>query len=274
MFRFFGRTVSVSFIDDITGEQIAGSKVPLDQLPDTFARDTELELAGVRYVVARANPITKAEFAKTKRLTVRLRRLEMVDPKSLLFSLPSICGEALPRSAPVAASADVVVLHEDDWRQCEFVDVGQREDIAAELSSIRHIHAVAAAAVGWREIHVRERIRLPLPSGIPWTAIVEQLGAYEQVGGIAFQDGAQPVLGAVAARLPHNVIVWGVEESGALTVLCVENLETASHATIAALKRIADSCALALIHWCRCQVYSPVGTPIANARGAPWDISS
>jgi hypothetical protein len=270
MFRLFSRNVAVSFIDDATGEEIARSKVPLDQLPDTFARNTQLDMAGAHYVVAAANPLTKPEFAKTRRLTVRLQKVEMVDPNSLLFTLPSICGVALPMTAPGPASADVVVLHEDDWRQCEFVDVSRHQDISAELAAIRHVRATSAVGVGFRDVHVRDRISDPLPKGITWAAVTEQLGAFEPIGGVALQDRSNRVVGAAAARLPDNVNVWGLDQDGELTALCVENLAGASPATIAALRGIADTFSLALLDWCVCRVYSSSGAPIEHAVGLPW----
>jgi len=255
LFQLFSKTIAVAFIDDATGKQVASSNMPLDKLPDTFALDTQLDLAGSPYVVIRAEPLTKVEFAKTKRLTVGLRRLETIDPKSVLFSLPSICGTALPRASNAAIQGEVFILLEDDWRQCEFVASTQRDLISAELSEIREVHAREAAAVGWRKIHVRERIVQPLPVGTTWLNVAGLLSDFEHVGGIAFGQRENTVANAVAARLLDGVIVWGVEEAGQLDVLCVENLDDASVSTVAALKRIADGLSCALVQWCRCQVY-------------------
>jgi hypothetical protein len=271
MFRFFSRKVRVAFIDDATGEQICTSTVPVDQLPDTFAVDTKLDMEGAHYVVVQADPETKFEFAKTRRLRVTLRKVEFVDAYKLLFSVPTICGAARPWSSIGRSAQNVIVLHEDDWRQCEFVADSLHEDISAELSSIRRIHAVAATGLGWREVHVRERIVRPLSRGTTWSAVAAHLGELEPVDGVAFGDRARPVLGAVATRLPDNVILWGVEDGRELAVLCVENLETASRTTIGALKRVADTFSLTLIHWCRCQAYSANSEPIVNAVGTPWD---
>ena len=164
----------------------------------------------------------------------------------------------------------MLVLHEDDWRQCEFVAVDQSQDIATELSGIRRIHAQDAAAVGWSNVHVRERIIRPLPVGATWSSVADRLGPCERIGGVAFGQAANSVANAVGARLPEDVVVWGVEEGGELCVLCVENLDGASASTIAALKRIADGLSLALIHWCRCQVYCR-DFAIDHAAGAIWE---
>jgi hypothetical protein len=229
--------------------------MPLDKLPDTFALDTEVNLAGSRYVVVRAEPETKVEFAKTKRLTLRFRRVEMLDPKSILFSLPSICGAALPEVSVVRNPGDVVVLHEDDWRQCEFVASSHKEDISMELLGIHRIHSDEAAAVGWRKIHVRERIGQPLPTGTTWSQVAGLLGNFEHIAGVAIGARENTVAKAVGIRLPDGVVVWGVEEARGLSVLCVENLDGATAATAAALKRVADDLSCALVQWCPRRVY-------------------
>lgn len=272
MFGLCSKTVAVAFIDDATGQRVASSNVPLDQLPDTFALETELDLAGSHYVVVRAEPQTKVEFAKTKRLTVGLRRPEMLDPKSILFSLPSICGAALPKASVAAIPGDVVVLHEDDWRQCEFVASSQSDDISLELSGIRKIHSDEAAAVGWRKIHVRERIARPLPVGTTWSTVAGFLGDFGPIDGIAFGQRENTVANVVGARLPDGVVLWSVEEAGQISMLCVENLDGASVSTVTALKRVAGGLSCALIHWCRCQVYCR-DVAIDHVAGTLWDTA-
>jgi len=273
MFRLFSKTISVTFVDQASGAPIARSDVPVEQLPDTFALHTTLELAGANYEVVKAEPETKAEFARTKQLVVSLRRLELLGPGAILFSLPTICGAALPRSGGVGG-ADVVVLHEDDWRQCEYVASAAGQDISEELSAVREIHRTARAEIGWRKVHVRERIVRPLQSGISWTDVVAQFRELEPVGGVAFGDRASAVSNAVAARLPADVAIWGVEEGGELAVLCVEGIETAAEATVEGLKRVADAHSLVLVHWCRCQAYFSAQIQVANAIGLPWQSST
>ena len=247
--------------------------MPLDQLPDTFAVDTTLDMAGVPFVVARAQPQTKREFSKTRRLTVTLRKVVQLDPKQILFSLPSICGAALPGTRSPGASGDIVVLHEDDWRQCEFVANDLHDAIDAELDGVRRIHLEAAAKARWREVHVREKITEPLPPGIRWAKIAELLGPFVPIDAVAFGDRANAVTGVVAARLDGKVVVWGPEEARGLTALCVEHLDGATEPTINALKRVADALSLTLVRWCRREVYSSSGHTPKNATGTPWGTS-
>jgi hypothetical protein len=47
--------------------------------------------------------------------------MSMVSPKNVLFSLPTIC-DRVPEADPVLVSEHLFEMHEDDWRQIEFVD--------------------------------------------------------------------------------------------------------------------------------------------------------
>ncbi len=264
-------TVSVTLIDEATGDTLAISKVPAAQLPDTFALDTSLAVAGQRYTVVRAEPPTRAQFAREKRLTLFLAKVEVVDPKDVLFSLPTLCGAPLPEAAPGRSPGGVCVLHEDDWRQCELVALAHAPSIAAELAAIQEIYATASVDAGWKKLHVRERIPRPLPAGLRWRDVTARLGRHDPLGAIAFGDARRLVRGAVAVTMRNGVVVWGVEAEGELTVLCLHNAGLAAPSTITALRRLADDLSLVLVDWCRCRVHCPAGARIEGALGDPWD---
>lgn len=273
MFNFFTPRVFVSFVDQVSGLPIAKSKMPPSQLPDTFALDTQFDLAGTAYVVVRADPLTKAEFTKTKRLTVILSKVEMIDPKTVLFTLPTICDAALPESRPAFAPGHVHLLHEDDWRQREFVHVSQQTAVSAELFGIRQNDATNSVSSGWREIHIRKLINQPMPGGIAWSDVTKWTSEAEVISGVAFRNRDLLVANAVAVRFADGVVLWGIEESGSLKVLCVEALGGASYSTILALKSIADDLSLILVEWCRCHAYAAGGHSVGHA-GVLWDPAS
>jgi hypothetical protein len=80
MFGFARRYIAVTFVDDASGALVSSMKMPFDRLPDAFVADTEMNMAGVRYVVVRAEPSTKEEFKRTRQLKVSLRKLAIVRP--------------------------------------------------------------------------------------------------------------------------------------------------------------------------------------------------
>ena len=65
-----------------------------------------------------------------------------MNPKEILFSLPSLC-DPIPATQPGAPGAAHRALHEDDWRQIEFVPLANRDYIQAKLSELaafKHEH--------------------------------------------------------------------------------------------------------------------------------------
>lgn len=162
MWNPFSKKVEVEFIDKKTGSVFSRSSMPPDTLPDTFALDTTLHLPNGDWRVVSAVPVTKAEFSKTRRLRLWLEKVEsvvMVDPRKLLFTLPTI-GNELPACDGDPVDGSELTMHEDDWRQLEWVD--DVPAVEAELASIRAIHADHRVDPGFSKCHVRKLVPEPL----------------------------------------------------------------------------------------------------------------
>lgn len=74
MFNFGRRIIRVTFVDDASGAIISSSRMPLERLPEQFGVHTELKMAGEAYIVLKAEPPTKSDFARTNQLKVLLRK--------------------------------------------------------------------------------------------------------------------------------------------------------------------------------------------------------
>jgi hypothetical protein len=83
------QTIAVTFLEEGTGRVIGKVDLPIGQLPDTFAIETQLDIAKQKYMVVKSEPPTKAEFSKTGKLVNTLRKVEAIDPSKMLFSLPT-----------------------------------------------------------------------------------------------------------------------------------------------------------------------------------------
>lgn len=261
------QAIHVRFVDHPTGAVQASSEVPLAQLPDSFDARSTLKIGDATYRVTRAEPATKAEFAASGRLTLALSKLEPIDPKQLLYSLPTICGAALPLQEPAHAGIEPLRLHEDGWRQCELIASLHLADIDAELAAIAEIATQHAADRGWRAIHVRERIERPLPPGVAWADVAGAFPKAAPLPAITFGGHPEAIVGAVGLRLPDGVAVWGVEQGGDLRVLCVEGIAAASAETIAALQSVAREHQLVLVDWCSRRVHPPEAAALSHAAG-------
>lgn len=83
---WFSRKVNLTLIDDATGAVFASSIMPPGDLPDSFKINTTLHLGDDDWSVIHAEPETKAEFTKSGKLTLRLRKVEMMAPEAISFS--------------------------------------------------------------------------------------------------------------------------------------------------------------------------------------------
>ena len=83
--------------------------------------------------------------------------VQMVDPKTLLFSFPTLCDTLPPTGSHVAdLPVGVFELHEDDWRQIEFVAESDRPVVERELSELVQFKAVNRVGSGWKNVYVRK----------------------------------------------------------------------------------------------------------------------
>jgi len=162
MWPFTGHDViDVKFLDAESGMSIARSSVPIAQLPDSFVPDTTLEIAGKPYSVTRADPLTKSDFRRSGRLLLHVVPILLIDPSTVLFTLPTI-DERWPPMEPAPDQPAGLSMHEDDWRQVEFISSDLGAQVETELDSIREVMANARKGSGFTRIHVRDQITSPI----------------------------------------------------------------------------------------------------------------
>ncbi len=101
------------------------TSIPIDQLPDTFEADTTMYIGQDEWFIESADPRKKDDFKKTKKLTLVIRKIEWVDPKKLLYSLPTICNYLGDVNEGLSKDEHVLEIMEDDWRNIEFISNGR-----------------------------------------------------------------------------------------------------------------------------------------------------
>jgi hypothetical protein len=245
--------VRVVFVDAADGSEIGRADVPYDQLPETFEVQTTLELGDAQWAVERAEPPTAAQFIRSRGLVLTLRRIELVAPGDILFSLPTICDVVPSTSIDAVAGVRAgLSIAEDDWRQVELVDAGLIDVVHEEFRAIREIydqHAHVDAEghpVGFRQIHVRTRPGEPLPRPVPRPA-----GASLGPVGLHGQPGAVPGSFTLAAG---PATLYGLADGDDVSVLAAAGDATEVAAVLGAFMQAN---ALVLVDWCRCAVTMP-----------------
>ena len=215
--------VSVTYVDAGSGNVIGRSEMPPEMLPETFEIVTTMEIAGSPYSVERAEPPHAALFRATGELTLFLRPVQVLAPNDILFSLPTIC-DRVPEPDPVLVSAVPFEMHEDDWRQIEFVDASLAPVVEEQRRLIREIvddHSRRDSdgrPIGYDRIHVRTEPVDPLPQGITIRRLVEVMDADKAYGGVAFHGRPYMVPRSFAFGA-GSLVCYGLAEGGLVKVL-------------------------------------------------------
>ncbi len=242
--------VKLELIHDATGEVFAESEVPIESLPQFFARmDTTLTVGETEYQVVHAEPANRDDIARAGQVKLRLRPAA-VDPKKILFSLPTI-EDVLPERGPAPEGTDALAITPDDYRQVELVPASKRADVDAEIEAVRAVLTGHRKGAGFDEIHVRKRVAEPLAGSHVTRAEVEAaLGAKGRALALRGQNGV--IRGGFA--IPHgDGMVYGVERDGELISLGLHGLYAD---VVGSLHPIALAHGLALVDWCETRVLS------------------
>jgi hypothetical protein len=234
--------VHVVLINAATQQVFGEVDLPAEQLPEAFAVATTLHLGDRDWSVEGAEPATRAEYVAARRLRLVIREIQRVDPKTILFSLPTL-ENALPPTQD--GHSDAVRLHEDDWRQLELVTAELEPTIEAELAAIREIHA-EREGLGFRRLHVRERIPEPLTG----TDISLDAVRRARPRDLGFAGSAGIVVGGFAFDAGDGAI-YGRRDGGRVVVLGAWRTEPGILVDVARLHR------LMIVDWCAARMSRP-----------------
>jgi hypothetical protein len=258
--------VHVVFYDEATGKAFAETVISGERLPESFEARTTMHLGKDDWTVVEARPVTAAEFRRTGELVLIVRKANpvvMIDPGEVLFSLPTI-NDYLPGIAPGSSklNQDVIELHEDDWRQVEWVSGSAGKVIASELDAIRRIYETERVEHGFRKVHLRKEIRSPLAGcGVRLEDLIESMGpSATRLAGVSYRDVAGIVESSFALRFLSSVEVYGVAPGGVIEALCCANRRTnnAPQPDVDNLAGFAARHNLVLVDWCAAAAIGPV----------------
>jgi hypothetical protein len=249
--------VDVRFINADSGESLGQTRMDPEQLPESFHQATTLTLAGAEWTVRSAEPPTRAEFAAAGQLVLKLAKaaVQYVDPREVLYSLPTLNDELPPEEGSIDGTE--IVLHEDDWRQVELVHWSHQEIVVAELEAIHAIYREQRQGSGFKEIHLRERLPQPLAgTRIDWSELAPLVSDGYQP--LSFEDHEHRVQGGFAIQRPTGSVICGTCEGSTVTVLCLGRgwLKPDAEAC-AAIEALAAKHQLMLVNWVRCAATGP-----------------
>jgi len=222
------KVIEVQFFEGNKSSPFAKSKIPVDQLPDTFEIDTTLHLAGEDWRVLAAEPARKSEFSQIGKLKLYLSKdaVISVDPEEVLYSLSTL-NDDRPAVEPAESLQHAVVFNEDDWRQIEFISQTYETSIAQEFQAIHRIYENHGVGEGFTELHLRQKITNPLSDKPLTLSSVNTFFTIEQAfSEIAFNTAAATIVGGFALYTQSGWLFWGqTDADGCITALNLSQTE-------------------------------------------------
>jgi hypothetical protein len=242
-------TIEVEFIKEGATEAFAVSKVPIAQLPATFELATTLDIAEKKWTVLHAQPKQKIDFQKTGRLRVILRPIALVNPKDILFSLPTI-NDRMCALRKAESLDGFLMIHEDDWRQIEFISESLVGDIGSEMDGIRKIFESKRKASGFTEMHIRKVIETPMAkSGISYQGLKQLFRISIDYNG--FGVGQAAADRGFAFETKEGLQFYGVRDrEGNIEALCLRHADGVAETCRDLMKDFHLVC----VNWCRMQI--------------------
>ena len=266
MSGLLSRKIRVTLIDDRTGETLRVSKMTSSELEGILEPDVAIEHGddGEEWFVADADATSSAEYEARGQLTLRLRPVELVDPKQLWMSLPTVSGE-MPELGSDGVQESDCVLFEDDWRQFEFVANDLAHVVETQCEEIERVFEGCDGACGFRESHPRNEPMQPLRGEFSLEEIIGYLGVPATVHGLSFHGCDRRVRDGFAISLDGEPLLYGLAPNGGVTVLAIVQLprKTLPDVVIEGLLKMANRWDLMLVHWCS---FAPIETTLEAYR--------
>jgi hypothetical protein len=245
--------INVEFVNVDTDKVFATSDVPAENLPDTFALNTTMHLGAEDWEVVSANPIQKNEFLKTHKLRLVLRKVMMIDPKKVFFTLPSLC-DYLGETTSQPKTGKELEIHEDSWRNIEIISPKFENEIDSDLREIFQVHQEESVGAGFKKLVVREKIEFPLsPITIPFTEVENLFRIDKSYSGLGYEKSSGIVKDGFAFQTQGGIIFYGRKQKNNLRELCVAGCEPNGKIAedVNALELLMSKYNLYFVDWCR-----------------------
>lgn len=251
--NLFSKKINVKFINAADGQTFAQADLDPEQLPETFALDTVMHIGEEDWSVEEAIPATAEEFTQTKKLVLRLRKIEYMNPQEIKYSLPTVSNEFPPFSETSLFDDFEETIHEDDWRQNEFLSPSDLPLIETEIREILNIwenesHQVEGNFYSFNKLHVREKVD---NSGLNIElSELKTLLKTESLGRLAVHGNPGFVKNGFSLKT-DSTVYYGILENNFVTRFCVRDFSDNSIDEIIALNRRFE---LVFVNWYACEI--------------------
>ncbi len=242
------KKIEVTFIDDLSGNIIGQVELSPESLPPSFVQDTTLFIDEADWAVVESIPVESVDFIAQGSLTLRLRKVQKMDPANILFSVPTLC-EALPSAGGLDSQEDDFRIAEDDWRQIECISTAHLAFIGAEMASVLSIHEHASKGAGWENMHMRKEPTTGIVN-LPLKNLTDAFG--EKTKGLSFGGQTKQIENGFSIECDSGFHLYGLLHEDNLSVLALDAFSSPDPSMLAKLKEFLDDNELVVVDWCRC----------------------
>jgi hypothetical protein len=145
----------------------------------------------------------------------------------------------------------MLVIHEDDWRQVEFVSAKLLGDVETEITSIRTICETKRKGGGFVGMHIRKLIEAPIDDGVvPYSALKNLLSISKEFSGFGINTYMGVAEHSFAFETNNGLRFYGVlNQKGNVVFLCLANTDGFADKVGDLVKTFH----LVGVDWCKCQ---------------------
>lgn len=253
-----GNKVNVHFIDASNGKTIGVTRMPPEQLPETFEIATTMHLNDEDWSVEEAKPQHSKDFLYTKELTLKMRKVEYINPKDLLYTLPTVSNEFPPTSQKNESTYNnfEYAILEDDWRQNEFLNKSSFPLIEIEFKKIEEVKKESSKETNsdftaYTNCHVRDTIGKPnLELDFEKLQLILKT---QKLGSLKIATTNQFISNGFSIKT-ENSTYYGIVQNDAVTHLCLGEF---NDSTSKEINTIVNEFNLLFIGWYHCTITAP-----------------
>lgn len=234
---------------------IAVIEQPIDALPDTFEIETSMYHDGEDWIVGRADPANKVDFRKSGEITLTVYRQKIVkhDPaEPILCLMPTVSADT-PTFTDAYSLENVYVIHEDKWRDSEFISFSFIEQMQADLDCILDVVRNAnVKGVAFERAHLRDSILDPLEDvDLKLDELKQILGVAHCYDGVAFTAYAATADNGFAFKTPQGFVVFGQCHDEKVRICCIHFLDAnaLTPQSVAAIDQLQKQYKLMYVNW-------------------------
>jgi hypothetical protein len=219
-----------------------------------------VQIGDKEWSVVDAAPVTARDYTRTKALTLTVCEIEHVAPENILYSLPTIC-DAIGSPGEEPRDGTELVIHEDDWRQIEFVSEALSSEVDRQFHMIAEIYESASVGeppnVAFRNLHVREQPESPLTERIALTTLARLLGHHSTPIALAYQGSGFRIVDGYAYGIGASWLYGNAPNGMVESISLAFGDAPVDTDCIVNLRHLATQLNLELVFWCRCLRIGP-----------------